>query len=70
MEEEVHTILPEVEGTEFIPEEGLGTAIQELFKPLAGIELKLPLRGPMRAPLGIDWGDHDPVRPRDCKFAS
>ena len=63
MEVEVRTILPEAVGREFIPEKGLGAAIQELCKPLAGIELKLPPRGPMRVPLGIDWDDHDAVRP-------
>ena len=31
-----------------MPVKGLGTAINELFKPFGGVELELPPREPMR----------------------
>ena len=54
MEEEVRVILRETVGREAVPEKGLGTAIHELFKPLGGVELELPPRGPMREPPSFD----------------
>ena len=54
MEEEVRMILREAVGREAVPEKGLGTAIHELFKPLGGVELELPPRGPMREPPSFD----------------
>ena len=37
-----------------IPENGLGTAIHELFKPFGGVELEIPPREPMREPPRFD----------------
>ena len=54
MEEEVRLILGEAVGREAVPLKGLGTAIHELFKPLGGVELELPPRGPMREPPRFD----------------
>ena len=54
MEEEVRLILGEAVGREAVPAKGLGTAIHELFKPLGGVELELPPRGPMREPPRFD----------------
>ena len=54
MEEEVRLILGEAVGREAVPPKGLGTAIHELFKPLGGVELELPPRGPMREPPRFD----------------
>ena len=54
MEEEVRVILREATGLKAVPEKGLGTAIHELFKPLGGVELELPPRGPMREPPSFD----------------
>lgn len=54
MEEEVRLILGEAVGREAVPRKGLGTAIHELFKPLGGVELELPPRGPMREPPRFD----------------
>ena len=50
MEEEARLILAEVVEQDLAPEKSLGTALHELFKPLGGIELKLPPREPMRDP--------------------
>ena len=56
-EEEVCNILRAVLGPEAALEQettlatGLGTAIHERFKALGGVELELPPREPMRAPL-------------------
>ena len=58
MEEEVRVILREAVGREAVPEKGLGTAIHELFKPLGGVELELPPRGPMREPPSFDRDGH------------
>ncbi|MXW93793.1 MAG: plasmid stabilization protein [Rhodospirillaceae bacterium] len=54
MEEEARVILREAVGPEPGPEKGLGTSIHELFKPLGGVELELPPRGPMRDPPRFD----------------
>ncbi len=54
MEEEVRVILREAVGRDAVPEMGLGTAIHEVFKPLGGVELELPPRGPMREPPSFD----------------
>ena len=54
MEEEVRLILREAVGEDAVPAKGLGTAIHELFKPLGGVELELPPRGPMREPPRFD----------------
>ena len=54
MEEEVRVILRQAVGREDMPDRGPGTAIHELFKPFAGIELELPPRGPMRRPPNFD----------------
>ena len=54
MEEEARLIMREAVSRESVPEKGLGTAIHELFKPLGGVELKLPPREPMREPLRFD----------------
>ena len=54
MEEEARLILREALGPESVSEKGLGTAIHELFKPLGGIDLELPPRGPMREPPQFD----------------
>ena len=48
MEDEVRLILREAVGRKAHPEKGPGTAIHELFKPLGGVELELPLREPVR----------------------
>ncbi len=48
MEEEARLILRAAVERKDVPEKGLGTAIHELFKPLGGVELELPPRGPMR----------------------
>ena len=37
-----------------IPQNGLGTAIHELFKPFGGVELEIPPREPMREPPCFD----------------
>ena len=54
MEEEARVILRDAVELEPSPEKGLGTPIQELFKPLGGVELELPPRGPMRDPPRFD----------------
>ena len=54
MEEEARLILREAVGRETVPENGLGTAVHELFKPLGGVELELPPREPMREPPRFD----------------
>ena len=48
MEEEARLILGEAVGGVAWPENGLGTAIHELSKPLGDLELELPRRKPMR----------------------
>ncbi len=48
MEEEARVILRRAVGRRPAPEEGLGTALQELFEPLGGVELDIPVRDPMR----------------------
>ena len=54
VEEEARLILRETVGRETAPENGLGTAVHELFKPLGGVELELPPREPMREPPRFD----------------
>ena len=54
MQEEVRLILREAVGRGTVPENGLGTAIHELFKPFGGVELELPPREPMREPPRFD----------------
>ena len=48
MEEEARLSPREAVGWETVPENGLGTAVHELFKPLGGSELELAPREPMR----------------------
>ncbi len=50
MEEEVRPILGEAVGWRVVPARGLGTAINELFRPFGGVELDLPPREPVREP--------------------
>lgn len=50
MEEEARVILREAVDRERVPEQGLGTAVHELFKPYGGVELEPPTREPMRDP--------------------
>ena len=50
MEEEVRSILRSALGVNDNDSENLAESIGKLFKPLGGIELKLPKRGPMREP--------------------
>ena len=50
MEEEARLILAEAVDRNTAPQEGLGTATHELFKPFGDVELELPLREPMRKP--------------------
>lgn len=44
MEQEARAILAEAVGRRVVPEQGLGTAIHELFKPFGGVGLELPPR--------------------------
>ena len=48
MEEEARVILRRAVGRGPLPAEGLGTALRELFKPMGGVELRIPAREPMR----------------------
>ena len=50
MKEEIRIILDAAVKRESVPAKGIGTAIHELFEPFRGVELKLPLREPMRDP--------------------
>ena len=50
MEEEARVILREAVDRERVAEQGLGTAVHELFKPHGGVELETPTREPMRDP--------------------
>ena len=50
MEEEARLILAGAVEQDLSLEKGLGTTLHELFKPLGGVELKLPPREPMRDP--------------------
>ena len=50
MQKGVRPIPSEALENEPTPEEGLGTALHELFKSLGGVELGLPPREPMREP--------------------
>lgn len=54
VEEEARLIRREAVDREPIPEKGLGTAINELFKPFGGVDLELPPREPMRDPPTFD----------------
>ena len=54
MEEEARLILRDAVGWDDVPARGLGSAIHEWFKPLGGVELELPPRGPMREPPRFD----------------
>ncbi len=54
MEAEVREILSEAVAADPKPNKGLGTRIHELFKPLGGVDLELPPRGPMREPPTFD----------------
>ncbi len=54
MEEEVRLILRAAVGRKTVPENGLGTAIHELFKPFNGIDLEVPPRELMREPPRFD----------------
>ena len=48
MEQETLDILRAALDDETAPAKGLGTALHELFKPFAIVELEIPERGPMR----------------------
>ena len=50
MEQEVRDILREALQRETAPTKGLGTAINERFKRLGGVDLEIPPREPMREP--------------------
>ena len=50
MEQEARDILREALQRETAPTKGLGTAINERFKRLGGVDLEIPPREPMRAP--------------------
>ena len=50
MEEEARVILRNAIEQERGSTKGLGTALRELFRPFAGVELELPVREPMRDP--------------------
>ena len=54
MEQEVREILRVELGKEAAPVRNLGTAIHEIFKPLGGVDLKIPPREPMREPSRFD----------------
>ena len=54
MEEEARVILRKAVGRRPAPAKGLGTALQELFEPLGGVELDVSPREPMREPLRFD----------------
>lgn len=54
MEEEARIILAEAVAREPAPPKGLGTAIQELFKPVGGVDLNLPPRQATREPPRFD----------------
>ena len=54
MEQEVRDILRAALEEQVAPTRNLGTAIHELFKPLGGVELKLPPREQMREPPRFD----------------
>ncbi len=50
VEEEAREILRTALQREASPERGLGTALHNLFKPVGGVDLKIPEREPMREP--------------------
>ena len=50
MEQEARDILREALQRETAPTKGLGTAINERFKRLGGVDLEIPPREPMREP--------------------
>ncbi|MXX54105.1 MAG: plasmid stabilization protein [Dehalococcoidia bacterium] len=50
VEEEAREILRTALQREASPERGLGTALHNLFKPIGGVDLKIPEREPMREP--------------------
>ena len=54
MEEEARVILRRAVGRRPAPAKGLGTALQEVFEPVGGVELDVPAREPMREPLRFD----------------
>lgn len=50
MEEEARQILREAVAQDDAPSENLAEAIARRFRPLGGIDLELPERGPIRPP--------------------
>ena len=54
MEQEARDILRAALDEDAAPTKNLGTAIHELFRPLGGVELKIPPREPMREPPKFD----------------
>lgn len=50
VEEEAREILRTALQRETPPERGLGTALNNLFKPIGGVDLEIPERDPMREP--------------------
>lgn len=51
VEEAAREILRTALQREVPPEKGLGTALNNLFKPIGGVDLEIPEREPMREPL-------------------
>ena len=54
VEQEARDILRAALDEDAAPTKNLGTAIHELFRPLGGVELKIPPRKPMREPPKFD----------------
>jgi len=54
MEEEARAILSAALAPEAPQAKGLGSALNALFQPLGGIDLKTPQREPMREPPSFD----------------
>jgi antitoxin FitA len=50
MEEEVRVILREAVAREAEPPADVASAIRALFRPLGGVDLRIPARDPMREP--------------------
>lgn len=54
MEQEARLILAEAVDREAAPEKGLGSAINDLFRPFGGAEMQLPPREATREPPRFD----------------
>lgn len=53
IEDEALAVLREALASQSVTPQDLAASIAARFKPLGGIDLKLPPRGPMREPLGL-----------------